>query len=186
MGQAWVKDDGLFEIPEVPPGRYTLRTLPVPSLVVTIDVARSDVAGIELMLRGPATPLNTPLPPPRPSPLNIARPSTPLVPPAGLGMVSIAQNGRYPREWREGAMNYFRIERAGTVLEEKPLEGPLNFMLASGSYELRTYSRACDGNCGRLDPPDIQCTASFTVSAGQVLYAERVIQDATCTIRLKP
>lgn len=188
VAQTWARDDGTFEIPEVPPGRYVLRNVPFLSQVTSIDVASTDIADIVVMLRDPG-PLSAPTPATQllPSPINVAPPSTLPVPQAGSGMMSIAQNGRYPREWREGALNYFQIQRAGTLLQEKQLQGPLTFTLLPGSYELRAYSRACEGSCGRLDPPDIQCTVPFTITAGQVLYAERIIQqDSTCTISFKP
>jgi hypothetical protein len=119
------------------------------------------------------------------SPLNVAAPRTPLQPQAGSAVVSIAQSGRVGRVWVEGAVHFFRIERSGDILEEKRLEAntPLSFTLAPGSYELRSYSLGCDGNCARLGPPEILCATPLNVTAGQVLYVERVLQNSTCTIQ---
>jgi hypothetical protein len=50
-GQAWVNDDGTFEIPDVPRGRYLLRTVPPSIPTSSIVVGGSNVAGIELTLR---------------------------------------------------------------------------------------------------------------------------------------
>jgi hypothetical protein len=117
--------------------------------------------------------------------LVVAGPSTPLVPPSGSALVSVSQSGR---GWgdgnREGALAFFRIAQAGTLLEEKRLESsPLTFTLAPGSYELRGYFRGCDGNCNRLGPPVVECTVPVSLAAGQVLYAERIVQNNTCSIR---
>jgi len=117
------------------------------------------------------------------SPSNVAATRTRLQPPLGLTMISISQSGRYPR-WTEGGLSFYRIEQSGIVLEEKRIESvPLNFTLAPGSYELRAYSRQCDGNCGALDSPAVVCAVPFVVTSGQALYAERILQGNTCTIQ---
>jgi hypothetical protein len=98
-------------------------------------------------------------------------------------MISGFQTGRTALG-REGSLHFFRIERDGMPLEEKRLENtPLTFTLAPGNYELRAYSRACDGNCSRVGSPIAACTVPFSVTAGQALYAERIVQDVACTIR---
>lgn len=165
-----------FEFPSVPPGSYTLRLVPPPTALVPVVVAAADIDGLEIPYwdrsRLPS------------SPLNVRALTTPLVPRPDSAIVSISQSGQYPREWYEGAQSYYRIERAGTLVEEKQIEGsPLAFTLTPGTYELRGYSRGCNGNCSRLTGPEVQCSVPLTVMAGNVLYAERVLQGTACTIR---
>jgi len=119
-----------------------------------------------------------------PTPIVVPGPKAPLVAPPGSGILSVAQSGT---GWgpgnREGALFFFRIEQIGTLVEEKRLESsPLAFTLAPGSYELLGYSRGCDGNCNRLGPRTVECSVKFTVAAGEVLYAERVLQGSMCSI----
>ena len=119
------------------------------------------------------------------SPVNVARPSTPLQAPSGFGLVSIAQSGSYQGKLYEGAISFFRIEQSGNMLEEKRLEPgtALTFTLGAGSYEFLAYHRACDGNCGRLDAPAAICSIRFDLVAGQVVYLERVLQSTGCNIQ---
>jgi hypothetical protein len=121
----------------------------------------------------------------RGSPLLVTASSTSLIPPTGAAIVSVSQTGGNAFEWREGALHFFRIERSGAFVEEKKLESdPLTFTLSPGSYELRAYSRGCSADCGvRIGAPEAQCIVPFAVTAGQALYAERVIQSTLCTIR---
>jgi hypothetical protein len=195
IGTTDIKPDGTFEINGVPPGRYRGFT-PAESRrdLLNFDVETRDVSGLEIALANTATPsiiiTSDPFRPPgnaiRPSPPQVAGPTTPPQPSPGSAVLSVSQSGRNPVIWYEGALHFFRVERTGTIVEEKRLEGvPLAFTLPPGSYELRGYSRACDGNCGNLDAPEISCAASFSVTAGQVLYAERVFQPNACTIQFK-
>jgi len=104
-----------------------------------------------------------------------------------MAVVSVSQSGSYPSVWREGGLHYFRIEQSGKQVEELTLKGkPLEFALAPGSYVLHGYSRGCDGNCTRLGRPEIQCSIPLNVTAGQTLYAERVIREASCSFRFNP
>jgi hypothetical protein len=123
-----------------------------------------------------------------PTALVVPGPKVPLQAPSGSGIVSVSQSGD---GWgpgnREGALFFFRIEQLGILVEEKRLENaPLAFTLAPGSYELRGYSRGCDGNCNRLGPKMVECNLTITVAAGQALYAERILQNSTCVFRFNP
>jgi hypothetical protein len=195
IGTTGIKPDGTFEINGVPPGRYRGFT-PAESRqdLLNFDVGSRDVSGLEITLANTTTPsiiiTSDPFRPPgtaiMPSPPQVAGPSTPPQPSPGSAVVSVSQSGRNPVIWYEGALHFIRIEQSGAIVEEKRLESvPLAFTLPPGSYQLRGYSRPCDGNCGNLDPPEVLCAASFTVTAGQVLYAERVFQPNACTIQFK-
>jgi hypothetical protein len=193
IGDEEIKDDGSFEISAIPAGRYSIQTTPARG-PMEFEVVDREVSGLEIALttagtRGirimsvPFGPYNQSV---RGSPVLVAGPSAPLIAPTGAAMVSVSQSGGNALAWREGALHFFRIERSGALVEEKKLEsGPLTFTLSPGSYELRGYSRGCSANCGvRIGAPEAQCIVPFAVTAGQVLYAERVIQSTLCTIRL--
>jgi hypothetical protein len=161
--------------------------------LMTFEVVDRDVTGLQVALPSGADRLiitNGPFrveQPPRPA-LDAPAPTAPLRAPAGSAIVSVSQSGD-PAQLREtlrhGALSFFRIEPAGTLLEEEKLLGttPLTFTLFPGNYELRGYFRPCEDNCGAVSAPAVQCTARLDVTAGQVVYAERVLQGDSCTIR---
>jgi hypothetical protein len=193
IGNSTVKADGTFEISGVPPGQYRGFSPPDSRDLVNFRVVDRDVAGLEVALPSGAmsfTMTSVPFSPfgesIRPV-LAVPAVTTPLVPLPGMARVSVSQSGStFGGGYREGAVSFFRMEQSGTIREEQRLQNtPLEFVLAPGSYEIRGYSRGCDGNCGRLSGPSMQCSAAFTVAAGQILYAERLIQNSTCTIRLR-
>jgi hypothetical protein len=80
----------------------------------------------------------------------------------------------------EGYVVYFIIRSAnGSRVDELSLGGGsrayLMFSLSSGPvYDLVSYVRDCNGNCGSLDPPEDECRAQFTLKANETLYAKRV------------
>lgn len=161
--------------------------------LLTFEVADRDVTGLEVALPSGAAAMiitngpfrvNESL---RPSVLDVPAPAAPLAAPAGSAVISVSQSGDW-QTFRHGALSFFRIERAGTLLEEEKLLGttPLTFTLFPGSYELRGYFRPCEDNCGAVSAPAVQCTARLDVTAGQVVYAERVIQGGGCAIRFNP
>lgn len=47
------KGDGTFEITGVPPGRYSLRAIDLPAQPLSVNILRSDVAGLEVAVRNP-------------------------------------------------------------------------------------------------------------------------------------
>jgi hypothetical protein len=71
MGEVSVRDDGTFEIPNVPPDSYSLRAMNptsggMPSVTVGITVGDANVTGVELLAPEPrVTPSNS-VPPPQP------------------------------------------------------------------------------------------------------------------------
>jgi hypothetical protein len=97
----------------------------------------------------------------------------------------LSQNGLAPNVLRHGAISFFRIERSGELIAEERLDGSPAISLTPGTYDLHMWVRPCAENCSFLSRPEQQCLASFTVTAGQVLYAERVMQGATCTIQFR-
>jgi hypothetical protein len=149
-----------------------------------VDVADADITGLELTLRSPAAPVWNVLPsspPPPPAPTV----QQPPMPRPGRATLSVSQSGRGPG-YVEGAVSFFRVEQSGKVIEELRLDrGPTVFTLPPGNYELRSFVRPCTGDCSRLDPPRDSCTAPFTAVAAQILFAERVMQGASCTIQFK-
>jgi hypothetical protein len=53
--------------------------------------------------------------------------------------------------------------------------------LAPGSYELTIYGRNCNGNCGQLSPPSLECTLPITVTANDQLTIEYDWSVPSCT-----
>jgi hypothetical protein len=193
VGYAQVNADGTFEFRGVPPAQY--RSVAPSNAVglVMFDVVDRDLIGLEISLPpGNASIVITNgalrmSGSPRPSALQVSGPMAPLSPPTGAAMVSVSQSGAYGYKMYEGAISFFRIEQSGTPIEEKRLENdPLSFTIPPGSYTLRGYLRGCDGNCGALGAPESVCTVPFTVAAGEVLYAERILKNGMCTFRFNP
>jgi hypothetical protein len=84
----------------------------------------------------------------------------------------------------EGAYSYVRVEdRSGGKVAERRVQSDRNveIPLDPGSYELVSYQRTCDGNCGTLDPASDSCSESFTAD-GTVTARVRVTYGAGCTI----
>ena len=193
VGITQVKANGTFEIRGVPPGHYRSVSPSNAAGLIAFDVVDRDVSGLEFALPA-GTPSVVVTNGPfgmsgnvRGSALQVNGPTAPLDPPAGKAMVSVSQSGQYGRKMYEGAISLFRIEQSGLPVEEKRLESTaLAFTINPGTYQLRGYLRACDGNCGRLGAPESVCTVPIKVSAGEVLYAERVLQNETCSFRFNP
>lgn len=74
----------------------------------------------------------------------------------------------------EGTLSYIRIERAsGVTLVERQLPAGqgLTVKLNPGVYQLASWQRTCDANCGHLDPPSNRCAQPFTVKQHEHLKA---------------
>jgi hypothetical protein len=56
---------------------------------------------------------------------------------------------------------------------------------ATGRHDVVSYIRACDGNCGLLDPPSKRCRRTLTLRVGSTLHATVRLLDAGCRILLR-
>ena len=193
IGETQTTNVGSFEFTGVPPGRYSIEAPHIRNPLETLDVVERDILDLELRLQDPIgaqeailISSGASLPPVRSLPTPVTVPPPPVVsPPAGSGSLSVSQSGR-DTGLRHGALSFFRIERSGTRVEEKVLDGSSAITLTPGSYELRTWDRACLESCNRLGPPQNECVAPFTVAAGQTLHADRRVLGASCEIRFQP
>ena len=89
----------------------------------------------------------------------------------------------------EGALAVIRIERAtgAAVIERRlPGRGTLALRLDPGAYRLASWQRACDANCGHLDPASSRCTRLVTVRQhGQLQAIIRVNFTTGCVMALR-
>jgi hypothetical protein len=99
----------------------------------------------------------------------------------------------------EGAYSFVRLERSddGEVVAEKRLEegrqleeliilSETTLTLEPGSYRLVSYQRPCSGNCGTLDPPTDECSATLEVAAGRSVDATITVLPAkSCSIEIR-
>jgi hypothetical protein len=77
----------------------------------------------------------------------------------------------------EGAVPFVRIRGDDQLIVEQRLEyDPLSFWLLPGTYELGSYVRPCDANCGYLDGPTDECQATFTPMADRDLHVTIWVQ----------
>ena len=61
-----------------------------------------------------------------------------------------------------------------------------SFSLNPGNYELRSYHRECNGNCGNLDRSAFECRQPFSVKSGEALDIRRDASQAACTLTSTP
>jgi len=100
------------------------------------------------------------------APLLLAGPMVGAADPLATGMIAVSQTVQCC--YREGAMSYVYVRqltsdqpttRVSRLLA--PLEPTLliETELSPGRYVVTSFQRACDGNCGFLDPPIDQCSS---------------------------
>ncbi len=95
--------------------------------------------------------------------------------------------------YREGSVSYVFIRQAGNdraTVQTSRLLAPTDptlivaTELMPGRYMVRSFQRACDGNCGFLDPPIDQCSSDLLdVRQGMTLnLLVSVVPFGGCTI----
>jgi hypothetical protein len=181
----FIRSDGVFGLSSLPADDYTIRVdrLPPGYSVKSIQYAGTDL-------------LQTPLKVVAGMPLSFMRitlgRSPNAKPDSGDATLIVSKRGR-GKAFTEGSLLYFALKSTtGNFKEDKRLGGEwcqdsslcmpspargsdsLPFSIPAGDYELRSYVRGCDGNCGRLGRPEDECRATFKVHPGETLYAERL------------
>lgn len=164
--------DGRFEFSGVPPGSYRVNLYTPTTTQAALDIPGHDVEGIELTVTA-GQKANSP------GTLQIRIPeaatqvggASQTLP---RGTLVLTHSDSYGFSYIEGALTFFLVSSQGAIVEEKQVaNAAVSIPLAPGAYELRSYLRPCDGNCGLLDPPTEECRASFTIASAQTLYADR-------------
>jgi hypothetical protein len=61
-----------------------------------------------------------------------------------------------------------------------------SFSLSAGNYELRSYVRGCNGNCGGLGEPEFECRQNLSLKSGETLYIRRDPSSTSCTLTSTP
>jgi len=110
-------------------------------------------------------------------------------PEAGAAALRITQVMVGHNLFVEGSFSYIRIEptAGGVPIQRRlPGSGKLTIKLDPGAYRLVSWQRACDGNCGYLDPPSDRCARTFTIRQHHPLQAAiRLNPAAGCTIVIR-
>jgi hypothetical protein len=124
-------------------------------------------------------------------------------PTPGSTTLVVTQSNRSPR-FPEGAFTYFEVRStdSGAIRLKARLGGQncyqqcgpspppafdsTAFTLPAGMYQVSSYVRACDGNCGHLGPSTMECRASFLIASGETLYATRLQSSGGCEIDASP
>ena len=85
----------------------------------------------------------------------------------------------------EGAFSYVRVERLNgdEVLEIRLEQRKSDLHLDPGAYRFASYQRACEGNCGSLDPPSDECERVIRVEREMKV---RIFAAAGVPCRLVP
>ena len=172
--------DGFFDLQGITPGRYILQAPGV--LGMPLEVGTSDINQLEFSAASTPEPGTNLL-----FKLQTAFPITPPVVPNNAATIVVSER-RDPKIIDvEGSWGYLRVTASDALIDEKrlPLErARTSIRLASGSYELISFTRLCNGNCGNPGGPLDECRLSVTLAAGETLTLDRVRAGATCTLRV--
>jgi hypothetical protein len=196
-----IHSDGVFQFLSLSPGQYEFRPTKLPDGYTLKSIFSGDVDIMRQPLRISAE-----------APPDFVRvtltPTKPVLPAADKGTLVLSQSGQGPR-YMEGAVPFFSMS-SGTFREERHLGGQwcrvgpranrpdipkrlicypggggsITMPLAPGNYDLRGYSRPCDGNCNSLDPPRDECRATITIRSGQTLFVERMQRGEVCNLAI--
>ena len=107
----------------------------------------------------------------------------------GEGAVAVRIKQEYDEShglYIEGSYSYVRVERFdGSELLEERLggDGEADLRLDPGAYRFVSYQRACEGNCGSLDPPSDECERVIGVEREMEV---RILAAAGVPCRLVP
>jgi len=61
-----------------------------------------------------------------------------------------------------------------------------SFSLGAGNYELRSYVRGCDANCGGLGKAEYECRQTLSLKPGETHYIRRDPTSSGCTLNSTP
>ena len=70
----------------------------------------------------------------------------------------------------------------GTLVLDRRVDPEDSQAMPPGDYTITAYYRACDGNCGILDPPADFCSVGASLAAGEVRMLEVSAERKRCTI----
>jgi hypothetical protein len=89
----------------------------------------------------------------------------------------------------EGFIPFLRIERGTELISNSVLknDGGLTWvtsrMLDPGSYQVTSYVRPCDANCGHLDAPTDTCSLGVPIQPGSQLEVRVILRPSHgCTM----
>jgi zinc D-Ala-D-Ala dipeptidase len=118
----------------------------------------------------------------------LAAAAVPSVAEAAPGTLDYQQSFARGRVYVEGAVSFVRVRDArGVTVVRRRVQHKPRFRMArrlpSGRYTVVSYQRACDGNCGLLDPPADRCARHIRVlSHGLTEVAVRVRPGRGCSM----
>ena len=110
---------------------------------------------------------------------------------ASRGTLDLRQSFDHSRGvYVEGSVSYLRVRgiRGNLVVAKRSRRPRIRMQrrLAPGRYTVINYQRACDGNCGTLDPPTDRCARRVRIlSGGLTEVALRVRPGRRCTMSRK-
>jgi hypothetical protein len=195
-----IHSDGVFQFWSLSPGEYEVRPAKLPAGYTLKSIVSGDVDIMRQPLRvsaeGPPDFIKVTL-----------TPTVPVLPAADKGTLVLSQSGQGPIYF-EGAVPFFSVS-SGIFREERHLGGQwcmaprstrpdiptepicypggggsLAMPLPPGNYDLRGYSRPCEGNCNNLDPRRDECRATITIKAGETLFVERMQRGKVCNLAI--